>query len=79
MHLKNRKILLFHDQIFKGYYRVCRMNRMIQKKKENDQTLFTPGLTTKNADAGDFGTGISSFFRGLGYRTESFIDAGEEQ
>jgi hypothetical protein len=62
MHLKNRKILLFHDQIFKGYYWVCRMNRMIHKKKENDQILFTSGLTTKDADAGDFGTGISSFY-----------------
>jgi hypothetical protein len=38
------------------------MNRIIHKKKENDQTLFTPGLTTKDADACDFGTGISSFY-----------------
>ena len=33
MHLKNRKILLFHDQIFEGYYRVCRMNRRYTRKK----------------------------------------------
>jgi hypothetical protein len=36
--------------------------RAVQKKKENNQTLFTSGLTTKDADECDFGTGNGRVF-----------------
>jgi hypothetical protein len=33
-----------------------------QEKRENNQTLFKAGLTTKHAKECDFGTGIPSFY-----------------